>query len=203
MPAPRIRVEGIVLTRESDTERFHQFSMFNPTEGQLRCLQRRSSRPHNQTHVDLFDHVTCQIERRSSDGPGFVGEIRISDRASFLGNDYPTLKAAATFARLLSLNLIHMESFVAAYELLERAISGWRNASHPEAVLFKAIYLLTRIEGYPVKEAWWNALNGEDRESARLILNRPIESQQTDHTTVSLLNERLLAWVARETDFIL
>ena len=82
------------------------------------------------------------------------------------------------------------------------ALEKWDLGRHPEAVLFKALYLFSRAEGYAVKESWLEDLSASQRELAIDVLRTPVRNQRVETETVNALIDNLKRWLAGETDIL-
>ena len=202
MPKRQLSTEGILLSKESAGESFGRYSIFSREHGLLYCMKRISRSPHSRTQPDLLDFAELELESSSSDKLWFIKEYRVLQRASGLGRHYPSLLYASDFARILKINLIHMERFETVYELFREALRHWESGQRPEIIYFKILYLLAREEGYAVKEDWLRHIPEEEQKKARTLLTLPLKEQRTATHETELTIESLKRWLAGNTDIL-
>ena len=88
------------------------------------------------------------------------------------------------------------------YQITERTLNAFAEKKTPAIILLKALYLLLKGEGYPVREGWWPRLPTHLRESARQLINTPApDSTSTQLVDICTeINQSLYNWISRETD---
>jgi hypothetical protein len=67
-------------------------------------------------------------------------------------------------------------------------------------VHLKALYRFARVEGYPVKEDWWQSLPLEQRQAAVETLNVPLRKLVQDECATAEILESLRLWLNAETE---
>ena len=70
----------------------------------------------------------------------------------------------------------------------------------PVAVYLKAIYRFARVEGYPVKEAWWQSLPLDRKQNAAETLNVPLRDLVQEECATEEILESLRLWLNAETE---
>ncbi|MGH8017084.1 MAG: hypothetical protein ACREIA_02145 [Opitutaceae bacterium] len=200
MPAQTLATEAIVLDRTASGDQWMRFTCFSAGHGNLDCLQRQSRRPGATTALDLFDHAQLSLETRNNGRTWFIKEAATVARHAGLGRSYDALRHACRFARILARNPVHEESRESVHALFVRALGAWENQPRPDAVYFKALYLFTRDEGYPVRESWWTRLDTADRDAVDAMLHEPAAGQTTAETTACRLIDALETFVRHETE---
>jgi hypothetical protein len=200
MPAQALVTEATVLDRTASGDQWMRFTCFSAAHGNLDCLQRQSRRAGATTVLDLFDHVQLSLETRNNGRTWFIKEATTITRRTALGRSYESLRHACRFASVLARNPVPEEGRDSAHALLQRALTAWETGARPDAIYFKSIYLLTRDEGYPVRESWWQRLDRADRETVDAILREPASAQTTLEPIVTRLINALESFVRHETD---
>jgi len=201
MIAQVLETEAVVLDRQQSGDNWMLLTCFSAERGNLVCMQRQSRRASAATPVlDLFDEVQLTLETRNHGRTWFVKEATTLARRTALGRSYESLRHACRFARVLARNAVPEESRLPVRTLLARAITAWETHQRPDSVYFKCIYLLTRDEGYPVRESWWQGLESADRALVDSILGEPAAAQTTSEADVARLTSALEAFVRDETD---
>lgn len=193
--------EGYVLSREHRGEHFLLLTLLSP-QGLIRPMLRLPGKKQIKAPPDLFDRIEWVFEPKASgsDGPLFMRDWRLLNHYSGLARHYNGLLHATELSRLIMTHGPHMADGQAAYRVLERALPAWADGAEAGAVLFKALYLLARDEGYPVKEQWWARLSSNEQHQARALINRPLDANPLPPAEVETLLNRLRHWMQTETD---
>jgi hypothetical protein len=213
---PRLlAVEGLVLDRLPAGERHLRLALLTAGPGLLTVMLRQSagaspkpaSRARAIARPDVFDHADVVLEA-PADGaaPGatyFVREYKIIRRHAGLAKRYEALATAAALARLVARHAGHFETCAPVFDLCRKAWAALEEGAPPEAVHFKALYLLARDEGYPAREQWLPSLKLEDRELALAVLRQPSAKAAGvgDAESRARLRRAFERWLAGHTDF--
>jgi len=93
----------------------------------------------------------------------------------------------------------------ALYHITERTLDAFAERALPAIVFLKAIYILLKDEGYPVREAWWPELPATLRESAKQLINPPTPDTAAAEQleACAQISRNLCHWLRRETDLML
>lgn len=91
------------------------------------------------------------------------------------------------------------------YEITERTFDAFAEKGAPEIVALKALYLILKDEGYPVRESWWPQLPQHLREPARQFINSPTpEGLSAEQVALCAeIENNLHNWLRFETDLTL
>lgn len=200
MPEPQPLFFGIVLYRQLAGEHHLRLHLAAPERGLLRVLARHASKG-TPPPPDLFDAGDFTVEA-SRGNAYFLKDFRLQRRRTELAQSYAAFEAACEFAEVFRKNLEHLEEPAEPVALLERGLDAFETGQRPEVTLLKSLYLLARMEGFPVKEEWLIGLPGSLRRQAKEVLNSPLTEQTVDSATVESLLHSLRAWL-RGVDFIL
>ena len=205
MSAPAVTERALVLRIAPSGESFHKLDILTPDNGALLCLKRISKKNHLTAAPDLFDSADINLETSKQGTARFVREYQLVQRRSRIGQSYHKLRYASDFCALLAHNGRHMADPAALFQLAERTLDAFAKRDAPAIVFLKALYLLLKDEGYPVRESWWPQLHASLRVPAKQLLNNPTP----DHAEAPLLevceqaSRNLCHWLRRETDLIL
>ncbi len=197
----------LLLSKVSSGERFWQCSIVSPELGGCICLLRRSGNNKSamqRVEPDLFDTATVQVRKPSgSEMLYFAEDYELVTRRSGLGQRYTTFQAGSFWAGLLALNLAAVpedaedEFFVHAERTLDRLEQGFP----AEWVLLKALYLLLKLEGYPVRESWWQGLSINDQKMTANWLRQKLEHvPPNDLTQLGVIFGKLRDWTVAQTE---
>lgn len=164
----------LVLGRIEQGERYWRFQLFNPDEGPIEALWRRSSKVASHAPPDLFQVIAASLNRAGKSKLPFITEFALKEGYAELAHSYPALKEATGFTRTIWQNLRHAEFFAPLFDLTTQALAAFASGLDPEVVHFKALYRFAREEGYPVKEQWWAQKCEADRALIAEIIQKPV-----------------------------
>jgi recombinational DNA repair protein (RecF pathway) len=194
---------GICVDRQPHGEHFFKLALLTADNGLLYCLRRVSRKQATSGLPDLFDDLSCNLECKGADGPCFVREDRVEKRRSGIAGGYRRLKGASLLATLSLKNARHIERLDSFYELVRTGLDAIDAGHSPEAVLLKALYRLTRDEGYPIREDWHKRLSEKAQTVATYTLKTPLKHISIDEQVIRDLRRSLEGWMIDETDFLL
>lgn len=212
MPGAPLQTTAFILARQpSGSDTFEQLTAFSAEHGVVHCLvrlprtsktasARRSSVAQSEGRLDLFDEAELWLESSSQGRTWFIKEHRHIQRHDGIGRSYEALKAAAAIGSLLARNPVPDESREAVAGLLRASLQALATGGRPDIIWLKTLYCLLRDEGYPVKQQWWPALTGSERDTAAQLLNQPLAAQTADSAAVARIARRLEDWVRSETE---
>jgi recombinational DNA repair protein (RecF pathway) len=205
MSAPAVTERALVLRIAPSGESFQRLEILTPESGAFLCLKRVSKKNLLTAAPDLFDTADIHLETSKQGTARFVSEYRLVNRRSSIGRSYHTLQHASDFCALLALNAPLMADPDALYQLAERTLDAFAECSVPSIVFLKAVYLLLKDEGYPVRESWWPGLPTPLRAAAKKILNNPTPetADQALLDTCEQLSRKLRHWLRNESDLML
>jgi len=196
--------EALVLKTEPSGESFLKLHLLTAEQGIFLCLKRVSKKAGQSAAPDIFDTASVALENSKQGTLRFVKEYQLLKRRESIGQNYRSLHAASTLARLLIRNGAHMPESLVLFDLTRRALDAFAEEKAPGIVLLKSLYLLLKDEGYPVRESWWPELPAKWREPTRALLSQPTPAK-TDSETRELcerLEQHLIRWMRHSTDLI-
>lgn len=203
MSAGAVTITGILLGREISGERHLKLALLSEELGIVNCLLRISAKPSTTTAPDLFDVAEISMDPSRGNSLRFASDYRVLHRDDALGCDYQRLAVACRIALLLTKNPPPDESFGAIYALCLEVLHALRARPRPDAALFKFLWKLARLEGYPVQEHWLPALDRGDREMVAKVLRCPLDGQTTPTEILQRLTRGLEKWFSTECHFVL
>ena len=202
MVAPTRTLQGIVLSREESGEGSLRMRVFSSDEGLVLVYKRLASKRASGSLPDLFDEVELRLSRPRTGGDSlsFVSEWRPLHRRTELARGQLRLETASALSLLYQRNGAHLAEPAPAAKLLAHALDSLVAEYPPNAVYLKALYRFARVEGYPVKEAWWQSLPVEQRQAAAETLNVPLRELVQDECAIAEILESLRLWLNAETE---
>lgn len=196
------KATGIVLRAAPSGESFLKIELLCPENGVCLCLKRISSKNPTRDRPDLFDSAEVTLEASKQGTLQFIGEYRVLERRVQIGQSYQSLKYASDFAALVAENGPHMAEPETLFTLTEKTLNAFAEAKAPGILFLKAVYLLLKDEGYPIKATWWAHLSHDLKPIAKTFINQPTPATlpQAHRETIDRLNRSLCLWLRNETD---
>jgi len=202
MASPTRTLQGVVLSREESGEGSLRIRVFSSDEGLVLVYKRLASKRASGSLPDLFDEIELRLSRprTGSDSVSFVSEWRLITRRPELARGQSRLETASALSLLYQRNGAHLTEPAPAAKLLADALDSLVAGYSPVAVYLKALYRFARVEGFPVKEAWWQSLSLVQKQNAAETLNVPLRDLvQEEYATEEIL-ESLKLWLNAETE---
>lgn len=167
----------LILNKTSSGESLFRLSVFSAEYGLLRLLSRPKLRD-RQGLPDLFETGRLLASRSRNNSPWFLAEWHTLHEHRNLAKSYPTLQWATRFSRFLDLNLEHAENYEQWWNTSLKVLSAMETAPEPGLLYFKALFVIGRNEGYPLKESWLSSLRHPLNAQAKKALASEPESIQ-------------------------
>jgi len=202
MASPTRTLQGVVLSREESGEGSLRIRVFSSDEGLVLVYKRLASKRASGSLPDLFDEVELRLSRprTGSDSVSFVSEWRPLTRRPELARGQSRLGTASALSLLYQRNGAHLAEPAPAAKLLADALDSLVAGYSPVAVYLKALYRFARVEGFPVKEAWWQSLSLVQKQNAAEILNIPLRDLVQENYATEEILESLKLWLNAETE---
>ena len=202
MASPTRTLQGVVLSREESGEGSLRIRVFSSDEGLVLVYKRLASKRASGSLPDLFDEVELRLSRprTGSDSVSFVSEWRPLIRRPELARGQSRLGTASALSLLYQRNGAHLAEPAPAAKLLADALDSLVAGYSPVAVYLKALYRFARVEGFPVKEAWWQSLSLVQKQNAAEILNVPLRDLVQEKYATEEILESLKLWLNAETE---
>lgn len=195
----------LILRLAPSGESFLKLDILSPQYGGVLCLKRISKKNPQQAAPDLFDTADIQLETSKQGTAKFIREYQLIQRREAIGVSYHSLRHASEFASLLARNAPHMAEPEALFQLAERTFNAFAEAKASEIVHLKAIYLLLKNEGYPIRESWWPKVPAALQPIAQALINQPapLTTSREERTNCEAVLQDLYRWLKYETDLTL
>jgi len=202
MASPIRTLQGVVLSREESGEGSLRIRVFSSDEGLVLVYKRLASKRASGSLPDLFDEVELRLSRprTGSDSISFVSEWRLLTRRPELARGQSRLETASALSLLYQKNGAHLTEPGPAAKLLADALDSLVAGYSPVAVYLKALYRFARVEGFPVKEAWWQSLSLVQKQNAAETLNVPLRDLVQEECATEEILESLKLWLNAETE---
>ena len=194
---------GSLLRKEDSGERHFLLVFFLKESGLTYILARRPTKASaGDILPDLFDTGIVSLQRKDAAKPSFLKEFEPLVRHTGIARSYACLKAAASLSQFFERNLLHMETFDRAWEVLAQSLDALSCKPRPEVVVFKALFLIARSEGYAVSSSWLNHLPTEIRPAVQQALKSPLEDIEDSPAMVEDWTRQLYRFFERDTDLL-
>jgi len=202
MASPIRTLQGVVLSREESGEGSLRIRVFSSDEGLVLVYKRLASKRASGSLPDLFDEVELRLSRprTGSASVSFVSEWRLLTRRPELARGQSRLETASALSLLYQRNGAHLTEPAPAAKLLADALDSLVAGYSPVAVYLKALYRFARVEGFPVKEAWWQSLSLVQKQNAAETLNVPLRDLVQEECATEEILESLRLWLNAETE---
>jgi hypothetical protein len=173
MARATLSASGFVLSRSATAGGYERLGVICGEAGFLHLMRRPDASPKGGSQPDLFDHCAVQLESRQG-GAWFVREYEVLRRYNGIGARYEALVAAGDWARLALANAADVESTEGLFGITAKLLDALDRGAQPQATLLKALFLFARNEGLPASEEWLRELPAVQRETAMIILVKPL-----------------------------
>lgn len=195
--------QGCLLRKADSGENHFHLVFFLKASGLKSVLCRRRIKPDSVVALpDLFESGDLTVEQRGPGKPAFLKEYSPTVRHPGIARNYHALTAAARLCRFYEKNLVHMEHFGSAWELLHTTLDSLAGKPHPEVSLLKSLYLFARTEGYPVNAQWLGRKSPEERQAIISLLQNPVGASGTDPAQAGRWVDDLNRYFQAETDLL-
>lgn len=198
-----LELTSIILHREFSGENFLRFELFCPIHGKVTCLNRLSTKKPNHYLPDLFDVANIHLTSPRQGTLFFLKTFHPILRHHNIPKNYSTFYYASYWIKIISMNLTYIDNLQYAFALTQKTLNAFDLSSQPHATYFKALYLLARHEGYPVKEDWLSQLPSAMFKNALSLLKNPLETQVLSIPIIESLIHHIHSWISQTTDILL
>ena len=198
-------ISAIILDKENRGESSVMLTAFSSEKG-LMYLFKRMSGKKTSLIPDLFDEITCKIRQ-----PDFTGNIPVTFLQSFeiikhrqgISTSYNKLCSASDISLIVKHNGENINETHSLYSLLSKTFEGIEKTKNMPAVQIKFLYLLTKEQGYAIKEDFFQSLSNDDKTTFAHILKTPSQNLDEHIYQAEKLNEMLKRWIQENTDIII
>jgi hypothetical protein len=198
-----LKDQGCLLRKELTGENHNLLVFFLKDNGLQMVLSRRPYKTSTLLNdPDLFESGELNIEKKGDNKPAFLKEFVPNSRYQGIARKYKALQAASRLTRFYEKNLIHMEFFDAAWELLHTALDSFSSKEQSDTILLKSLYVFARSEGYPVKENWLEKLSLQNKCEISSIIHSPVDSIDIDPDKITAWIRNLEIFFQQHTDLL-
>jgi recombinational DNA repair protein (RecF pathway) len=195
--------QGCVLRKTVSGENHFLLVLFLKENGLKYVLARKAAgKKQTVTIPDLFQTGDVVIEQKDASRPAFLKDFALRHEHKGIGRTYRSLQAASSLARFYEQNLLHMEHFPEAWDLLQRSMRSLAQKPRPEVTLFKTSFIFARSEGYPVVAHWLRQKSPAEQAAISHVLQEPVDKAGSDEAMVKSWIRDLNGFFARETDLL-
>lgn len=195
--------QGCLLRKEASGESHILLIFFLLEHGLTYVLARRPAKSPASHHIpDLFASGTVIVEQKDPSRPAFLKDFSPGALHTGIGQSYRHLKAASSLACFFERNLLHMEHYPEAWDLLHTSLAALAARPLPEATLLKACFLLARAEGYPVIAHWLAGKPQSEQQALSAILRNPLGKITATADELNAWMHNLSLFLKRETDLL-
>ncbi len=199
MPGPLLQIAACILSRQpAGADNFERLSVLCPQHGVLVCLLRRSKK--SPASLDLFDDAELQLESANEGRTWFVREQHVLRRRDGIGRSYPALQTAAALGQLIIRHPLPHESLEQVCRLVGQSLDALASGARPDVVWLKALLLLLRDEGHPVREQWWPLLAAKEQSLLSQLLRQPVAGQEPPAEDIHAITQSLESWATTQTE---
>jgi recombinational DNA repair protein (RecF pathway) len=194
---------GCVLRKAVSGEHHFLLVLFLQESGLKYALARKQSgKQQGPPLPDLFQTGDFVLEQKDDARPAFLKDFSLQVEFQEIGHTYRSLQAASSLSRFYEQNLVHMERYPEAWDLLQQALLALCEKPRPEVTLFKTCFVFARSEGYPVVAHWLGQKKPREQLAIRQVLQQPVEAAGSDEAEVKRWMLDLNQFFARETDLL-
>jgi recombinational DNA repair protein (RecF pathway) len=195
--------QGCVLRKDASGENNLLLVFFLREQGLKYVLARKRGKSSGGPQVpDLFESGDVIIEQKDPARPAFLRDYSPGTLHEGIGRSYRHLEAASSLVRFFEKNLLHMEHYPEAWDLLHSALGALAAKPLPEATLLKTYFLFARSEGYPVVAHWLESMPAGEQGALSAILRKPVEEITATPAELGAWVHNLSLFFKRETDLL-
>jgi recombinational DNA repair protein (RecF pathway) len=191
----------IVLSQTISGDSFQKLQLLSDEAGLFVAMRRYSQQQKSAHQTVIFDTAKIEVQTKAGRQLSFIQSYELIQRRDAIGKNYRSLEAASKFARLILHNSIAFHSTDTMYALVDKSLNALAAQKSPDHVYFKALYLLLKQEGYPVRESWYAGLNATSQDTVADILKQAAPRECSQDLRCQQLSETLSDWMEQQTDF--
>ena len=150
-------MRAIVLSQTISGDSFQKLQLLSDEAGLFVAMRRYSQKQNSAHRTVIFDTAEIEVQTKPGSQLSFIQSYELIQRRDAIGKNYRSLEAASKFARLILHGMFHSTDTM--YALVHKSLNALAAQKSPDHVYFKALYLLLKQEGYPVRESWYAGLS--------------------------------------------
>ena len=198
-----LKDQGCLLRKTPSGEHYTLLVFFLREYGlQMTLCRKRSKASATVNEPDLFESGEVDIEKKGDSKPGFLKEFIPHNRYPGIARKYHVLEDACRLARYYEKNLVHMEFYDSAWELLHTALESFSEKRQSGVILLKSLFVFAKLEGYPVRDNWLRQLSPQTRKQIANLIQAPVDTLDVDTSQVSAWMKSLEQFLTHHTDIL-
>ena len=198
-----LKDQGCLLRKSPSGEHYNLLVFFLRENGLQMILTRRRTKTSIAVNdPDLFESGEVNIEKKGDNKPGFLKEFIPQSRYPGIAKKYRSLEAASRLTRFYEKNLVHMEFYDAAWELLHTALESFSQKEQSGVILLKSLFVFAKLEGYPVKDDWLERFPESTKCKLWQLIRSPVDSVDVDPSNVTNWITALEQYFIQHTDLL-
>lgn len=194
-------MRAIVLSQTISGDSFQKLQLLSDEAGLFVAMRRYSQKQNSAHRTVIFDTAEIEVQTKPGSQLSFIQSYELIQRRDAIGKNYRSLEAASKFARLILHNSIAFHSTDTMYALVDKSLNALAALKSPDHVYFKALYLLLKQEGYPVRESWYSGLSSASQATVAESLQQAAPTASSQDLRCQQLSEALSDWMEQQTDF--
>ena len=151
---------------------------------------------------DLFDDIDGFTYISSEQSPKFLHDFQIIKRRLNLIKRYDAFQIASEIADKIIKNARNIEDIPRLYFYTHKAIDALDSLLSPQAVRIKFLYALTKQEGYPVIEDFYENLSKPMQQLFAYIVKTPTKDMPEIDSRAEAIADKFVDWIKFNTDII-
>ena len=191
----------IVLERQTRGEKHLLLACLSQSLG-LMYIMKRLSNSKTSPLPDLFDDIDGFTYISSEQSPKFLHDFQIIKRRLNLIKRYDAFQIASEIADKIIKNARNIEDIPRLYFYAHKAIDALDSLLSPQAVRIKFLYALTKQEGYPVIEDFYENLSKPMQQLFAYIVKTPTKDMPEIDSRAEAIADKFVDWIKFNTDII-
>lgn len=198
-----LKDQGCLLRKTPSGEHYTLLVFFLREAGlQMTLCRMRSKASATVNEPDLFESGEVDIEKKGDSKPGFLKEFIPHNRYPGIARRYTVLEDACRLARYYEKNLVHMEFYDSAWELLHTALQSFSEKQQSRVILLKSLFVFAKLEGYPVRDSWLRQLSMHSRNEVTALMQAPVDTIDVENSQVGAWIKSLEEFFTQHTDIL-
>ncbi|MBE6413784.1 MAG: hypothetical protein E7035_04435 [Verrucomicrobiaceae bacterium] len=197
-------ISAIIIDKENRGEASIMLTAFSAEEG-LVFLFKRMSAKKTSIVPDLFDEIVCQTKppESSKNTPiHFLQNFDVLKHRTGIATSYEKLCVSAEIAKIIKINGENIDEKQSLFNLLTKTFDAIESTQNLKAVQIKFLYLLTKEQGYAIKEDFFQSLSSDDKTTFTYILKNPAQNLHDYIQQAENIYIKLKRWIQTNTDII-
>ncbi len=191
-----------VLRMEERGERSVYMAVLCPRNGVVDISKRISST--GKTRLpDLFDDISANLDSAKMGSLKFMGDFETTSKRTGIGNSYEALRHASSIALCSMKNGRNLDSPEFLSRTLKMALDSIENFHAPACAHLKFLYLLSKNEGYAIREDFYRNLSPNEQKIFSFLIKTPVAKLEAFESSAKVFLDSIESWISANTDLIL